>query len=50
MARQAKVDDVAPDMTSAEELAARLYAPALGAVRAGDSPAWSPAALDWTAA
>lgn len=50
MARQAKVDDVAPDMTSAEELAARLYAPALGAVQAGDSPAWSPAALDWTAA
>lgn len=50
MARQAKVDDVAPDMASAEELAARLYAPALGAVQAGDSPAWSPAALDWTAA
>ena len=30
MARQAKVDDVAPDMVSAEELAAKLYEPALG--------------------
>lgn len=27
MARQAKVDDVAPDMVSAEELAAKLYEP-----------------------
>lgn len=50
MARQAKVDDVAPDMASAEELAARLYAPALSAARADGSLAWSPAALDWTAA
>lgn len=50
MARQAKVDDVAPDMASAEELAARLYAPTLGTAQTGDSLAWSPAVLDWTAA
>ena len=31
MARQAKIDDVAPDMVSADEFAARLYAPALAA-------------------
>ena len=30
MARQAKVNDVAPDVVSAEELAAKLYEPALG--------------------
>ena len=42
--------NVAPHMARAEAWAARLPAPAWGAVPPGDAPAWSPAALDWTAA
>lgn len=45
MARQAKVDDVAPDMVSAEELAAKLYEPVavqrcLRQLRASSSSHW----------
>ena len=47
MARQAKVDDVAPDMVSAEELAAKLYEPALGTHWKHGASTWSPSSLIW---
>lgn len=50
MARQAKVDDVAPDMVSAEELAAKLYEPALGMPWKHGASTWSPSSLTWAAA
>ena len=50
MARQAKVDDVAPDMVSAEELAAKLYEPALGTHWKHGASTWSPSSLVWAAA
>ena len=50
MARQAKVDDVAPDMVSAEELAAKLYEPALGTHWKHGASTWSPSSLIWSAA
>lgn len=50
MAKQAKIDDTAPDTTSAEEVAARLYAPAFGPIQANDSMTWDPERLDWTTA
>lgn len=50
MARQAKVDDVAPDMVSAEELAAKLYEPALGTHWKHGASTWSPSSLIWAAA
>lgn len=50
MARQAKVDDVAPDMVSAEELAAKLYEPVLGMHWKHGASTWSPSSLIWAAA
>ena len=50
MARQAKVDDVAPDMVSAEELAAKLYEPALGTHWKHGASTWNPSSLIWAAA
>ena len=50
MARQAKADDVAPDMVSAEELAAKLYEPALGTHWEHGASTWSPSSLIWAAA
>lgn len=49
MAKQARVDDIAPDVASAEKLAAALYAPALGAVPERDALTWIPAKLRWVA-
>ncbi len=48
--KQAKVDDVAPDMVSAEELAAKLYEPALGTHWKHGASTWSPSSLVWAAA
>lgn len=45
-----EVDDVAPDMLSAEELAAKLYEPALGTHREHGASTWSPSSLIWAAA
>lgn len=45
MAKQAKVDGIAPNITSAEELAARIYGPALD--RTSSSLAWIPTELRW---
>lgn len=50
MAKQAKVDDVAPDIASAEELAARFYKPALGTHREHEASTWNPSSLNWVAA
>lgn len=50
MARQAKADDVAPDMVSAEELAAKLYEPALGTHWEHGASTWNPSSLIWAAA
>lgn len=45
MARQAKVEDVAPDLASAQRLAQGFYAPALAGV---SGPAeWSPDDMRW---
>lgn len=45
-----EVDDVAPDMVSAEELAAKLYEPALGTHWKHGASTWSPSSLIWAAA
>lgn len=45
-----EVDDVAPDMVSAEELAAKLYEPALGTHWEHGASTWSPSSLIWAAA
>lgn len=45
-----EVDDVAPDMLSAEELAAKLYEPALGTHWEHGASTWSPSSLIWAAA
>ena len=45
-----EVDDVAPDMVSAEELAAKLYEPALGTRWKHGASTWSPSSLIWAAA
>lgn len=45
-----EVDDVAPDMVSAEELAAKLHEPALGTHREHGASTWSPSSLIWAAA
>lgn len=45
MARQAKVNDVAPDMVSVEDLAAKLYEPALGTHWEHGASTWSPSSL-----
>ena len=45
-----EVDDVAPDMVSAEELAAKLYEPALGTHWKHGASTWSPSSLVWAAA
>lgn len=45
-----EVDDVAPDMVSAEELAAKLHEPALGTHWEHGASAWSPSSLIWAAA
>lgn len=45
-----EVDDVAPDMLSAEELAAKLYEPALGTHWKHGALTWSPSSLIWAAA
>ena len=44
------VDEVAPDMVSAEELAAKLYEPALGTHWEHGASTWSPSSLIWAAA
>ena len=41
---------VAPDMVSAEELAAKLHEPALGTHREHGASTWSPSSLIWAAA
>ncbi len=45
-----EVDNVAPDMVSAEELAAKLYEPALGTHWEHGASTWSPSSLIWAAA
>lgn len=45
-----EVDDVAPDMVSAEELAAKLHEPALGTHWEHGASTWSPSSLIWAAA
>lgn len=45
-----EVDEVAPDMVSAEELAAKLYEPALGTHWKHGASTWSPSSLIWAAA
>lgn len=45
-----EIDDVAPDMVSAEELAAKLYEPALGTHWKHGASTWSPSSLVWAAA
>lgn len=45
-----EVDDVAPDMVSAEEMAAKLYEPALGTHWEHEASTWSPSSLIWAAA
>ena len=45
-----EVDDVAPDRVSAEELAAKLYEPALGTHWKHGASTWSPSSLIWAAA
>ena len=45
-----EVDDVAPDMLRAEELAAKLYEPALGTHWKHGALTWSPSSLIWAAA
>lgn len=45
-----EVDDVAPDMVGAEELAAKLYEPALGTHWEHGASTWSPSSLIWAAA
>ncbi len=45
-----EVDDVAPAMVSAEELAAKLYEPALGTHWKHGASTWSPSSLIWAAA
>ena len=45
-----EVDDVTPDMVSAEELAAKLYEPALGTHWEHGASTWSPSSLIWAAA
>ena len=41
---------MAPDMVSAEELAAKLHEPALGTHREHGASTWSPSSLIWAAA
>ena len=45
-----EVDDVAPDMVSAEELVAKFYEPALGTHWEHGTSTWSPSSLIWAAA
>lgn len=45
-----EVDDVAPDMVSAEELAAKLHEPALDTHWEHGASTWSPSSLIWAAA
>ena len=45
-----EVDDVAPDMVSAEELAAKLHEPALGTHWEHGASTWNPSSLIWAAA
>lgn len=45
-----EIDDVAPDMVSEEELAAKLYEPALGTHWEHGASTWSPSSLIWAAA
>lgn len=45
-----EVDDVTPDMVGAEELAAKLYEPALGTHWEHGASTWSPSSLIWAAA
>lgn len=47
MAKQAKIDDVAPNITSAEQLAAKLFEPALDTCQASSLSSWDPAKLQW---
>ena len=42
-----EVNDVAPDMVSAEELAAKLHEPALGTHWEHGASTWSPSSLIW---
>ena len=49
MAKQAKIDDVAPNMASAEELAAKLYEPALDTHQEHEVSTWNPTSLNWIA-